>query len=103
MILRALPDRIVDVDVDDFTRLHVDVCGQSAEQLRALVSTDPTLSIEEDGKHVWIEVRRLEVAAEGCGLEHWREGFGAMTKYAAMKGWVSEGGKHIRAHVENIG
>jgi hypothetical protein len=42
-------------------------------------------------------VRRLAAGAVGAG---WDEDFGSMLAYAASKGWMSEDGRAIRAHVE---
>jgi hypothetical protein len=42
-------------------------------------------------------VRRLAVGAVDAG---WDEDFGSMLAYAGSKGWMSEDGRTIRAHIE---
>jgi hypothetical protein len=59
----------------------------------------------DDGASVWLDVAELKSAAEasfeGSTPADWSEGFDAMIEYARTKGWLSENGNAVRAHIAN--
>jgi hypothetical protein len=50
-----------------------------------------------DGDHAWLDAATLRAA--GDGSEAWATGFDEMLAYAAGKGWTSEDGARVRAHI----
>jgi len=50
-----------------------------------------------DGDHAWLDAGALRAA--GDGSEEWAVGFDGMLAYAAGKGWTSEDGARVRAHI----
>lgn len=52
-----------------------------------------------DGDHAWLQVSMLHAAGVDIGAE-WEQGFNGMIDYARSRGWVSEDGITVRAHVE---
>ena len=51
-----------------------------------------------EGEYVWVERSWLE--RQGPAEDGWRTGLESMLAYATSKGWVSDDGHAIRAHVE---
>lgn len=94
-----LPDATL-AEPDDCARFHVEARGRhDAGALdRALAETGTGWLGEGGDAYVTVAaVRRL---AEGRVGDGWALRFGSMLDYAATKGWVSEAGDAIRAHVE---
>ena len=50
-----------------------------------------------DGDHAWLDAAALRAAGDGSA--DWASRFDAMLAYAASKGWASEDGARVRAHV----
>ena len=50
-----------------------------------------------DGDHAWLDAAALRAAGDGSA--DWASRFDAMLAYAAGKGWASEDGARVRAHV----
>jgi len=50
-----------------------------------------------DGDHAWLDAGALRAA--GDGSQKWDTGFDGMLAYAAGKGWTSEDGARVRAHI----
>lgn len=103
MILLASSTGMIDTDGDNFTRLHVDANGLTLNLVVELIVEDPTLALDADGEHLWVDIARLERAAESVAAEHWREGFRNMVSFATEKGWTSDDGNRVRAHLRNLG
>ena len=50
-----------------------------------------------DGDHAWLDAGALRAAGDGSAA--WATGFDGMLTYAASKGWSSEDGARVRAHI----
>jgi hypothetical protein len=92
----------------DCRRFHVAVRGTGdAAVLDRILRVSGVGCVDGDGEalvHV-AAVRRLAAAAgattdPGHPDDQWETDFAAMLGYAASKGWMSEDGDSIRAHVE---
>ena len=87
-------------DPGDCGRFHVTVRGDgdSAALDRALRAADVG-EVDGDGEALVrvAAVRRLAAGSVGAS---WGEDFAAMLEYARSKGWLSDDGTSIRAHVE---
>lgn len=80
-------------DSDDLTSLSVD--GLSSEPMALERSgTSPTA---ETVTHVMLDVECLR--SVGPRSSEWDADFTAMIAYARSRGWVSDDGTHVRAHV----
>lgn len=56
---------------------------------------------DASGAHVLIDIDRLRALARTTAtLPDWDERFDAMIAYARRKGWVTEDGGAVRAHVD---
>lgn len=79
--------------------VRVEAGADATAGLVALGTPDPS------GEHVWLRVDALRELALGSVApdEHddWRDGFDAMITYARSKGWTSDDGRSVRAHVEH--
>ena len=57
----------------------------------------------DDGGAVWLDVAELKSTAHasfaGAVPDGWGDGFDAMIDYARTKGWLSDDGGAVRAHV----
>jgi hypothetical protein len=66
-------------------------------------ANSPLGTPSDDGAAVWLDAAELKSAAQasfaGSAPEGWNEGFDAMIEYARTKGWLSEDGNAVRAHV----
>jgi hypothetical protein len=84
----------------DCGRFHVSVRGSAdAGLLDGALRTSATGNVDGDGEVV-VRVDAVRRMAAGAVGESWEADFGAMLDYAASKGWLSEDGAAIRAHVE---
>jgi hypothetical protein len=96
VIIRLSPDRppVLD-DLDRLDRLHATTDGPLAGmQLDDLCCPD-------DDAHVWLDVAAARAAGiAATGDPTFGERYDAMIAYAASKGWLDDGGTHVRAHVE---
>ena len=90
---------------DDFTRFHVSARGERDEQGEPDVARlDAVLRATETGAcdgpsdaRVRIDAVRRMAGRTDAG---WETGFTAMLDFARTKGWLSDDGEAIRAHVE---
>lgn len=53
-----------------------------------------------DRDTAWIRAEAVRALAAGRVADGWDAGFEAMLRYAAGKGWLSDDGTEIQAHVE---
>lgn len=82
---------------DDFTAFSVAAPTGTADALDRALGPVGTY----DGEHVWVERDALvDLAGESGADSAWRDGLAAMIDYARAKGFLSEDGTAIRAHVE---
>lgn len=70
--------------------------GDEVSAERALGSVGRML----DRETAWIRAGAVRALAHGRVDDDWEEGFEAMLGYAASKGWLSDDGSEIQAHVE---
>jgi LmbE family N-acetylglucosaminyl deacetylase len=54
-----------------------------------------------DGDHAWLQIDELRRAAHRAGApEGWDTEFERMIAYAKTKGWISDDGCAVRAHID---
>jgi hypothetical protein len=84
----------------DCGRFHVAARGNgdAATLDRALRANDVG-SVDGDGEAM-VRVDAVRRLAGGAAGETWEADFAAMLDYARSKGWLSDDGASIRAHVE---
>lgn len=70
--------------------------GDEATAAQALKSVGRLV----DRETAWIRAGAVRALAHGRVDDDWEEGFEAMLGYAASKGWLSDDGSEIQAHVE---
>jgi hypothetical protein len=87
------------LEPDDCTCFDVVVHGSAdrGELDRALVGTSVGRVLDDDAYVTVDAVRRL---AAGSVAEGWEAAFVAMLDYARSRGWLSDDGREIQAHVE---
>lgn len=83
--------------VDDLTSLSVVVMGGTVHDITT-VGTLGTL----DGDHAWLDVDSLRRAAHDAPPDRWLDRYEAMIAWAMSKGWTSDDGRAVRAHVESL-
>jgi hypothetical protein len=81
-------------DARNFKQFHVTVTGDRAALAEAVTAASVG---RVDGDHVWVDRSWLE--GQGPADEEWRQGLDSMLAFAASKGWMSEDGRAVRAHV----
>jgi hypothetical protein len=82
-------------EAEDLKRFHVEVASGVSDLSAGLAGWGRV-----DGDHVWVNVESLRRAAAGRVGARWDADFAGMVDYARVKGWVSEDGAAIRAHIE---
>ncbi|MFP5021855.1 hypothetical protein [Pseudonocardia phyllosphaerae] len=99
MIICIESDGCVVTDADTLTDLRVlsSITGASS-----LDEVARAVGIGTAGEgHVFADVERLRaLAKESATLEDWDEQFDGMIGYARARGWLSEDGRAVRAHVD---
>lgn len=70
--------------------------GDEASAGRALASVGRMI----DRETAWVRAGAVRALAHGRVDGDWDDGFDAMLGYAASKGWLSDDGSEIQAHVE---
>jgi hypothetical protein len=91
-------DRVSLAEPADFGRFHVQVVGGWDEGAADLLLGG--VGRLESIERAWIDVRAVRVLAGDVVDEEWDTGFDAMIDFAGSKGWLSEDGTAIQAHVE---
>lgn len=91
-------ERVSLADPADLSRFHVQVVGGWDEGAADLLlgGVGRVASVEQ----AWIDVRAVRALAGDAVDDEWEAGFVAMLEYAGSKGWLSEDGSEIQAHVE---
>ena len=82
-------------DAENLKQLHAEFRGVSDDVAAAALSAAGLGTV--DGDHAWLDAGALRAA--GDGSQAWVTGFDAMLAYAAGKGWTSEDGARVRAHI----
>jgi hypothetical protein len=84
---------------DDCTSLDVRVDGAGRPELAALL-TSTGLGQWDGSDHVALDVAGLhDLAQAGAVGPDWPARWEAMLAYAAKKGWLSDDGRAVRAHL----
>lgn len=99
---------IIDADLDagavrlrqpeDVKGFHVAVLGGPTDDPRLGDVLAPHGHL--DGDHAWIRVDAVVALAGDAATEAWRADFDGMVAYARSKGFLSDDGTAIRAHLE---
>ncbi|HEY2190757.1 MAG TPA: hypothetical protein VGH76_00450 [Actinomycetospora sp.] len=87
------PERLNDLYASYWERL-------GPEQLAAILAEHADAELLPDRAHVMIPVATLRRLAAGRVPEGWDADFEKMLAYAKDKGWLSEDGRAVRAHLE---
>jgi hypothetical protein len=82
-------------EAENLKQLHAEFRGVS-DDIAAGALREAGLG-DVDGDHAWLETAALRAAGDGSA--EWTAGFDAMLAYAASKGWSSEDGSRVRAHI----
>ena len=82
-------------DPGNLKQLHAEFRGVSDDQATAALTAAGLGSV--DGEHAWLDAGALRAAGDGSAT--WASGFDGMLAYAASKGWASEDGARVRAHI----
>ena len=82
-------------DPGNLRQLHAEFRGVSDEAAAAALAAAGLGSV--DGDHAWLDAGALRAAGDGSAA--WATGFDGMLAYAASKGWSSEDGTRVRAHI----
>jgi hypothetical protein len=99
MFVRASPAGLDVVDPDDCTSLDVRVDGADRPELAARL-TGSGLGEWDGSDHVALDVGALhDLAQAGAVGPDWPARWDAMLGYAAKKGWLSDDGTAVRAHL----
>ena len=84
-------------DADNFGAFHVETPGSGSTVAR-IAEVLGTPIPEADG-HVWVPTQLVREKAAATTDESWNEQFDGMLGYASSKGWLSDDGAWIQAHV----
>ncbi|MHB8682359.1 MAG: hypothetical protein ACYDA2_09745 [Acidimicrobiales bacterium] len=85
---------------DDCTRFHVAVHGNGhAAAVDDALQATGTGWLDGDG-NAFVRVERVRDLAAGQVADDWPSRFTGMLDFARTKGWLSDDGEAIRAHLE---
>jgi hypothetical protein len=87
------------IEPDDCKRFHVAVHGGDRARLAESLTATGVGCLDESGD-AYIEAAAVRQLASGRVSSAWEADFSAMLAYASTKGWLSDTGNAIRAHVE---
>jgi hypothetical protein len=93
--LAVTPAAVTLEDPADCGRFHVAAAGGSDLTRIGLAVGRP-----DADDHVWVSIDRVRELAAGAVDDSWAGAFAAMLAYAETKGWLSDDGGALRAHVE---
>ena len=82
-------------DPGNLRQLHAEFRGVGDDVAAAAIAAAGLGTV--DGDHAWLDAGALRAA--GDGSQNWVTGFDGMLAYAAGKGWTSEDGAQVRAHI----
>ncbi len=81
---------------DVFTSFHVEAPESTEPAAISRLLATPAPDRED---HVWVSIAQLRELA-GETSEEWEQNLDAMLAYAESKGWLSDGGDLLLAHIE---
>ena len=82
-------------DPGNLRQLHAEFRGVGDDAAAAALAAVGLGTV--DGDHAWLDAGALRAA--GDGSPSWGAAFDGMLAYAADKGWTSEDGTRVRAHI----
>ena len=89
------------IEPDDVTSFHaVRPAGLGQGELAEIVQKEDLGEILPAGDHLMVPLGTVRRMAAGRVGPDWEQKFDAMIAYAARKGWLSEDGTKVRAHLE---
>jgi hypothetical protein len=97
--LSSSPPAVSLVEADDCTRFDVVVHGPADDGALDRVLAGSTLG-RTLGADVLVTVDAVRRLAAGAVAAGWEADFAAMLDYARSRGWLTDDGREIRAHVE---
>lgn len=97
MYVQVTPSQVSLEDPSNFRQFHVTVRGDAVDVAAALTRSGFG---SMEGNDALVSVEAVRSAARGRVDDGWEAGFGSMLEFARTKGWLSEDGRSIRAHVE---
>ncbi|MER5671576.1 hypothetical protein [Pseudonocardia alni] len=101
MYFRITPGEVELVDPADVRAFHVTAPADlGADELADTVRRTGLGEVADDGGHVLVRVDAVRRLAEGRVGPGWEDDLAGMLGYARGKGWLSDDGEAVRAHVE---
>ncbi|WP_432498236.1 hypothetical protein [Kineococcus gypseus] len=90
--------RVVAREAQDLTRLSVRVPALApADAVDGALRDAGAGLLDPDGEHAWLRLGWLR--AQGGDEAGWLQGFAGMVAHATSRGWTSEDGELVRAHL----
>jgi hypothetical protein len=85
-------------DVTSFHAVRSPELGQG--ELADIVRQADLGEVLPDGNHLMVPLATVRRMAAGRVGTDWEQDFGSMIAYAERKGWLSDDGTRVRAHLE---
>jgi hypothetical protein len=82
-------------DPGNLKQLHAEFRGVSDDAAAAALAAAGIGTV--DGDHAWLNAAALRAAGDGSAA--WASGLDGMLAYAVSKGWATEDGTQVRAHI----
>jgi hypothetical protein len=99
MIIEATRDGFDVTDKDNFKEFHVAIRDLNHEEFISAVEASPDVSAHEEPRHVWVSTGLLHRALDTAARPERAAGLESMLGYARSRGWLSEDGDRVTAHV----
>jgi hypothetical protein len=100
MHVRVSPGSVALDEPDDCTSFKVMLSAAAKDSLPRLLESTAAGKLE--GQDVMVSVSWIKGECAGRIGMGWNYRFANMLVYAAGKGWLSDDGSHVRAHVETF-
>ena len=100
MHVRVSPGSVALDEPDDCTSFKVLLSEEARDSLPSLLQSAAAGQLED--QDVMVSVSRIKIECAGRIGMVWNYRFANMLVYAAGKGWLSDDGSHVRAHVETF-
>lgn len=102
MYFRINKDSAELAEPGDFTAFYA-VCppGLESSELIDIVRREDLGDLLPGGGHLMVPLETVRRLSAGRVGPNWERDFDSMIAYAARKGWLSEDGTRVRAHVES--
>lgn len=99
MIVRVRPSGVELADSQDLSHFHVDAAEEVAD-VGAVLEAGGFGTVDRSSGEALIDVGAIRRAVDGEVPASWEDSFTAILAYAASKGWLTDDGTAIRAHIE---